>query len=68
MKGPLEKMTEAEIGGELVMLYKTMGRASLLSEDQCRIQIYKLLEIEHPNKYRAKLPSSGPNDLTANIL
>ena len=61
-------MTEAEIGGELIMLKKQIGRTSLLTEEQSRIQMYTLMQILYQDKYRAKLPIAGLNELNANIL
>ena len=61
-------MTDDEIGGELIMLPKLIGRASILSEDQCRIYMYTHMEILHADKYRAKLPFDDDNQIKANIL
>ena len=61
-------MTESEIAGELLMLQRTIGRTQALSEEQSRIQMFDLLEIQFPEKYRQKLPSQGQNELSTNIL
>lgn len=56
IKSAIEKMTDRQIAGELASLYKQIGRTSILSEAQSRIQMYSLLEIQYPEKYRPKLP------------
>ena len=61
-------MTDNEIQGELIMLDKQIGRTAILTEAQSRIQMYSLLEIEFPDKYRPKLPTTGKNELNSNIL
>lgn len=68
IKSALEKMTDKQITGELASLYKQIGRTSMLSEDQSRIQMYTLLEIQYPDKYRPKLPYIDQKELNANIL
>ena len=40
-------MSNDEIQGELLLLPQTIGRISILNEDQNRIQMYEMLEIEH---------------------
>ena len=61
-------MTDDEIAGELLMLPKLIGRTSILTEDQSRIQMYTLMEILHTDKYRAKLPIVNANEINANII
>ena len=49
-------MSDGKIAGELASLFKQIGRTSILSEAQSRIQMYGVLEIQYPEKYRKKLP------------
>jgi len=61
-------MSKDEIQGELTMLDTQIGRTSILTENQSTVQIYSLLEIQYPDKYRQKLPVSGQNELKNNIM
>ncbi len=64
----LTKMPRPLLVAELSESDKKIGRISILTEDQNRLQTYALLEIQYPDKYRPKLPTSGENELKSNIL
>lgn len=52
-------MSTGAIEGEIEKIRVDAGRTSILTEDQGRVQMYDVMEILYPEKYRLKLPSQG---------